>query len=47
MQDAPRKKGEELPPALAAMIEDRRADEPDAPRLRGVIGRGAAAGNLA
>ena len=29
-QDAPRKKGEELPPALAAMIEDRRADELDA-----------------
>ena len=26
-KDAPRKKGEELPPALAAMIEDRRADE--------------------
>ena len=29
-QDTPRKKGEELPPALAAMIEDRRADELDA-----------------
>ena len=29
-KDAPRKKGEELPPALAAMIEDRRADELDA-----------------
>ncbi len=29
-QQAPRKKGEELPPALAAMIEDRRADELDA-----------------
>jgi hypothetical protein len=28
--DAPRKKGEELPPALAAMIEDRRADEREA-----------------
>ena len=29
-KDAPRKKGEELPPALAAMIEERRADELDA-----------------
>jgi two-component system sensor histidine kinase DegS len=29
-QDKPRKKGEELPPALAAMIEERRADELDA-----------------
>ena len=29
-KQAPRKKGEELPPALAAMIEDRRADELDA-----------------
>ena len=29
-KDTPRKKGEELPPALAAMIEDRRADELDA-----------------
>jgi len=28
--DAPRKKGEELPPALAAMIEDRRANEREA-----------------
>jgi two-component system sensor histidine kinase DegS len=28
--EAPRKKGEELPPALAAMIEDRRADEREA-----------------
>ena len=28
--DAPRKKGDELPPALAAMIEDRRANEREA-----------------
>src|SRR5262245_46722017 len=28
--EAPRKKGEELPPALAAMIEDRRANEREA-----------------
>ena len=29
-KDTPRKKGEELPPALAAMIQERRADELDA-----------------
>ena len=29
-ESAPRKKGEELPPALAAMIEDRRANEREA-----------------
>ena len=40
VRDAARKKGEELPPALAAMIEDRRADEreaAEAARLQSIV----------